>query len=268
MKKITILFTLLISYFGISQTVLFNYDTINPDFEFCFDAPDPDQCTTTRETNDDTSGVNTSNMFLQSIAPTVGGPFQYGIGIEFDGPFDPQPTINSTGEILSIAFRSDNNPTGNLAITAQLWANDNDRIDGFSSYTKTDGSWEIIFFDYTGSTPAGAFDNDTGIVRANFFISEGAANGFTYGIDEVTLNTAASLSTDTIAENTEVVFSPNPVIDQINISTTGDIVIFDILGNKVYEGISDTTNIDVSALASGVYFLVAEGKKTTKFIKQ
>ena len=62
------------------------------------------------------------------------------------------------------------------------------KIDAFSTYTKTDGSWEILEFHYSKSKPQGNFNNNTGIIRVNFFIDEGAANGYTYGIDEVELN--------------------------------------------------------------------------------
>lgn len=268
MKKITFTLLVLTSLSAFSQTVLVNYDDVPSAFQFCFDAPDPDECTSTVEANDDTTGDNPSAMYWESIAPTEGGPFNYGLGVEFS--LATLPTLNNNGSYLAFAFRSSENPTGSLPITAQLWANDNDKIDAFSEYTNTDGSWQIIQFDYTGSTPTGAFTNDTEILRLVLFIDEGAASGFTYGIDEASLNTEPLSVND--FEINDVSVWPNPAKDMLNVQgnfLNGNIQIFDLYGKVVSteKNIVNNNEINISNLSKGVYFLKFENGSIHKFIK-
>lgn len=269
MKKITLIPLLLIYGITLGQTILFNYDTVNPDFEFCFDSPDPDQCTSTREVNNDTSGDNPSANYWQSIAPSMGGAFEYGLGVDFSS-LNPQPTVNNDGAFLTIAFRSDQNPSGNLSITAQLWANDSDKIDAFSAYSRTDGSWETITFDYSGSTPQGAFDNDTAILRINFFIDSGAANSYTYGIDEGVLSTTLSLQSFNSKE--EITIWPIPTQDILYINSRfygKKVEVYNVLGNMIFDKkiTVDENNIDVSALESGIYFIIIDNENMKRFVK-
>ena len=66
--------------------------------------------------------------------------------------------------------------------------------------------------------------------------------------------------------------SPNPVAEKLNIATHSNIVssrIYSLQGSTVYNGTSNQ-NIDVSQLASGVYFLQVEtihGKSIERFVK-
>ncbi len=66
--------------------------------------------------------------------------------------------------------------------------------------------------------------------------------------------------------------SPNPVVEKLNIASQSNILssrIFSMQGSSVYNGASNSS-IDVSQLASGIYFIQVEtihGKSVQKFVK-
>ncbi len=73
----------------------------------------------------------------------------------------------------------------------------------------------------------------------------------------------------------EVVIYPNPVSDQLFISSENTMIetitIYSLTGKKVVEVVSETNSIDVTTLSKGMYFVEissASGKSVKKFIKK
>ena len=75
-------------------------------------------------------------------------------------------------------------------------------------------------------------------------------------------------------KNIIISIHPNPVSNQLNISTTFEIqklVIYDVTGKQVKYQEGNTTAIDVQDLKSGFYLLevtINDKKEVSKFIKQ
>ncbi len=277
MRKITLLVLVAATTLANAQTVLFNYEDVGTDFQFCFDAPDPDQCTSNApQVNNDTTGANPTANFFETTAPTTGGDFSYGFQAQLLGGDSNQaglPTIDGNGAFLTIAFRASSNPTGDIPLVAQLIGPDEAaRIDAFNSYTATDGSWQLIEFDFTGGIIANGFTNATPIRRVGFFAAQGAANGLTYGVDEAILNTEATLSSNDFSISEFTVW-PNPGTSTLHIGgnvSNETVSIYDVRGvqisSKVISGRLNT--VDISALSEGVYVLKFQSGTSYKFIKQ
>jgi hypothetical protein len=80
--------------------------------------------------------------------------------------------------------------------------------------------------------------------------------------------------TESFDELNKATLYPNPVSNQLNISTTFEIqklVIYDVTGKQVKYQEGNTTAIDVQDLKSGFYLLevtIYDKKEVSKFIKQ
>ena len=73
---------------------------------------------------------------------------------------------------------------------------------------------------------------------------------------------------------TNIELYPNPARDYMVVNSTDNIesyTIFNLSGEKVIQGIPNSSTINVTDLQSGLYFIVfesKEGRKTSKFVKQ
>ena len=73
---------------------------------------------------------------------------------------------------------------------------------------------------------------------------------------------------------TNIELYPNPARDYMVVNSTDNIesyTIFNLSGEKVIQGIPNSSTINVTDLKSGLYFIVfesKEGRKTSKFVKQ
>ena len=106
-----------------------------------------------------------------------------------------------------------------------------------------------------------------------FNIVFGIANNFA-----MTIDANLTLSSENFGDNSldKIVLYPNPVISVLSISNANiyeirNVFVTDINGRKIKIQSDSFSEIDVSDLNSGVYFLTIEtdeGKSTKKFIKQ
>ena len=91
--------------------------------------------------------------------------------------------------------------------------------------------------------------------------------GFTFELTELFPN--AGVGVPEVNHNTHMSIYPNPAVDQLNVtlSQNADIVIYNIMGQKVMnvEGHVGGNSISLSGLNAGVYFISA-GSDTQKFI--
>jgi len=74
-----------------------------------------------------------------------------------------------------------------------------------------------------------------------------------------------------ISDNSELIITPNPASNSINIITKnladGRITIFDNLGNALIKAESSATELDISTLANGVYYLRYQATSRIIFTK-
>ena len=91
--------------------------------------------------------------------------------------------------------------------------------------------------------------------------------GFTFELTELFPN--AGVGVPEVNHNTHMSIYPNPAVDQLNVtlSQNADIVIYNIMGQKVMtvEGHVGANSISISNLTAGVYFINA-GSDTQKFV--
>lgn len=94
--------------------------------------------------------------------------------------------------------------------------------------------------------------------------------------------TATSIAENSRQEHESILLSPNPAINEITVQSLKfkieSVEVFDVMGQRVIasplnplKGISASTVIDVSSLASGIYFVKLRGEKEErvgKFMKQ
>lgn len=294
MKKITLLFlTTLISCFSFAQTTLINWDGVNPAFDFPFDGnivksdlPDanPEQVLNT-----------TANVRLLQVQATAGN--FTGYGGEFNAPVDV-----TAGKFLTVYLRSDVNdyPSRFQFVDDPISSRTQNPLEADFTYTGN-GDWQLIEAEivYAGQdfgiggqpnlngtlTDAEAMTagvnvpytaNLDGIVnRYSVFpdFNNTQLGAFSFWFDEVIVNDAATLSTNDLSITTKGTVYPNPARLAINIKaniTDKKANIYDVFG-KLVETKSITGNfnsVDVSKLASGMYFLVLESGSSFKFIKQ
>jgi hypothetical protein len=98
-----------------------------------------------------------------------------------------------------------------------------------------------------------------------------------YFIDNIYVSPNPLVGIDKISYNMSNVF-PNPTTGQVNIQTpqqfgqTKTLEIFDCVGQKQFVKTNDFTEIDLSSLTSGLYFIVLTNKdnerQTIKIIKE
>jgi hypothetical protein len=91
---------------------------------------------------------------------------------------------------------------------------------------------------------------------------------------QITCPSEIVLSSEEFDSNNTFSIYPNPVSNQLNISTPFEIqklVIYDVTGKQVKYQEGNTTAIDVQDLKSGFYLLevtINDKKEVSKFIKQ
>ena len=90
----------------------------------------------------------------------------------------------------------------------------------------------------------------------------------------ITINSNCNLSNQDFTKN-QITIYPNPVNDVLNINLENSIIssvtVFNTLGQKVYFSFSATSQIDVSKLEAGAYFLKVddlEGEYYGRFVKK
>ena len=95
-------------------------------------------------------------------------------------------------------------------------------------------------------------------------------NGHDAEVEDYTINVLASLSVDEFSLSGVSIF-PNPANTVINIkgleTTLENVEIYTVTGKKVISTTTDLETINVSAIASGVYFLKLNAKDASKTIK-
>jgi len=266
MKKITLSLILLFSFtYGISQTsiVVVDEGVVPNNFFFCFN----DDCTATSAANDEVSNENPSSGNVIELDYTTAT--FLGAGIDFAGFVSP--SIDANGSYASVLFRSVTNLSGEVPVTLQLWVSDDDKRDAYATYTKTDGTWQKLIFDFSEGAGEvfGTFTNASVFTRINIFPNSGNdAEPSTYQFDEVVLDQV--LSTEDFAKGSGVKVYLSENGNRLNVK--GDIKgetlrLFDFSGRllKSKPVKKSRNSMEVSALSSGVYFLNTE-RGSTKFI--
>lgn len=271
MKKVTFIFTLLITSIGFSQTTLglyteravTNSQALNTDFG---------------------NNANANNSFPTggTDAGTDGGTEVYEVAAIADG-------LN-TQWILNYNPRADFTPfsfyyislKSNSAQPTKLRIQDasdvSATLDPASYGMVYDGNWHTLavpLADFTAAAPT----IDLSLIKNVFIVkTDPAAPGdvvastYKFFIDDIYLSTSVTLSTNNIDVEDYNVY-PNPVYSTLSISSGKDIEhveIYDITGKKVLES-NITKDLDVSSLNSGVYFInsiVNGANVTSKFIKK
>ncbi len=143
-------------------------------------------------------------------------------------------------------------------------------IDGVTVDTTNvpnNGSWDSF-----GTVDGGTFTLSSG--NHDVRINASGSNQWQWNLDKVTLS-PASASKAIVAP--EISIYPNPVaellfIDGLNDNNTNQALLYDITGTVILNTIITSESIDVSQLASGVYFLVISsdgiGSAPVKLIKK
>jgi len=132
-------------------------------------------------------------------------------------------------------------------------------------------SWDEVFFDiYFPQFLIGPASAPTlsSMLEA---INGTPSNGTIYRFTPITLNV------ETLTPSNNLIISPNPGIDFIQVKNSGNvdtkIIMMDQTGRVVLSSMvnSDMNTVDISSLASGIYFISAKNQENTsmiKFIKQ
>lgn len=202
---------------------------------------------------------------------------------------------SSTGELFLVAYSTPGaNPVGNYSYNlaaapgVQLPQNTWSRVG--VSYNFTTGE---VLINSTAITGGPLFVNGSSPGTAPAEVDFVITSGTTAGPPAINNTAAATMLFDNLvtrASNTDTLLSsaqfvsgdndfvifPNPTKDLLNVSNLNNfdiknISITDINGRVVKNQVGSSTQINVSDLNAGVYFVtieVAEGKSTKKFIKQ
>ena len=198
----------------------------------------------------------------------------------------------ATGELFLIAYSTPGaNPVGNysynLAAAPGVLLPENTWSRVGLSYNKTSGEVKIKANFFTGgSLPLAGSSAGVDPAEVDFLISSGNATA-TPNSTSATMNfdnfvvratateTLLSTQSNTITDNSFSIY-PNPTSNVLNISNTNNfeiknISVVDINGRVVKNQSGALTEINVSDLNTGVYFVTIEtneGKATKKFMKQ
>mgnify|MGYP006382308141 FL=1 len=214
-------------------------------------------------------------MTLYSDCPTVTGAGACGSGI---GTLIPgsSVTVNVTappatlGTVFEVVF-----PYSGLDLSGQT----DNGITVMINASRANVFWILGETPTIGSMPAG----ETGFGFATRCGSSGTNNGCArnFGIANnfaMTIDANLTLSSENFGDNSldKIALYPNPVISVLSISNANiyeirNVFVTDINGRKIKIQSDSFSEIDVSDLNSGVYFLTIEtdeGKSTKKFIKQ
>lgn len=271
MKKTTFLFcAILMGCFTYAQTLLLDFE--NQSF-------DPD---TGEVSNDFSFGrvSNGNNRFLNppyeanpSVDATNGSARvrEVNVNVTADGfgsyriIFRNNFNLN-TEPFFSFLMRSAQN---NTSINIQAAASDPNAEpfhSGDITYTGN-GDWQLVEAQLTTS------NGGSGVYPTlQFNPPEPTSGAYSFFIDNLTLNSSSTLSSNDFTKSEGSVF-PNPASLAINIRaniTDKEAHIYDIHGKllttKSITG--DFNSVDVSKLSAGMYFLVLESGSSFKFIKQ
>ena len=273
-NKITLIFTFLagIQISLAQQTILFNFDDVTPEFTYCFDSfPEADrECTAAIVDNPTGSSdqINTSAKVFQ-LDYSGGGTSDFdGSGMKMNGFTS---TLNSNGIYFSMLFRSATNTSGNVPVQLQLQIDGNNNVGAFTNYTKTDGSWEELFFEFdlsgTDVFITGNVDGDDVFSIVQVFPNNGVSpTDDTYEIDNIIQATTALSTNEFTKTGTSWYVSGSDLV--VNGNFSGKFLeIFDISGRLLNtHAIKGNQNrIDISNLNSGVYILTSDNG-STKFV--
>ena len=164
-----------------------------------------------------------------------------------------------------------------MTVTVRCYSNGQVVAEGTYSQTSTSNAYEQITIPVTAS---GSTTPD----QMNIIFNCGSQSGTELYVDDVELvmdggsggeggeGGEGGGGTDGVSEATNVVFSvsPNPTSDVLTINPTVggnyNAVLFDMSGKAVWEGrqLQDATQVDVSALSEGVYFLKVTANGLTR----
>lgn len=271
MKKTTIIFTLLISCLGFSQTTLGLYTERT--------------VTSSQPLNTDfgsNANVNNSYPTGGTDAGTDGGTEIYEVAAVADGTntqwiLNYNPRVDFTPyTYFYISLKSSSaQPT---RIRVQDASDVSATLDPANYGMVYDGNWHVLtvpLTDFTAAEPT----IDLSVIKNVFIVkTDPAASGdvvastYKFYIDDVYLSTNITLSKNNI-EKVNYNVSPNPVTSTFSVNSEykiDSVEIYNIAGQKVLES-NITQNLDVSSLSSGVYFVnsIANGiQLTSKFIKK
>ncbi|MFT6336800.1 MAG: polyhydroxybutyrate depolymerase [Saprospiraceae bacterium] len=189
------------------------------------------------------------------------------------------PTVDYNGSAIGapiedvVTFWAGNNACDLAADTIQI--EDINALDQCTAeriqYTDCSDETEVVFYKIDGGEhtwPDGAVT--IGVTNRDFNASQEIWNFF----NRFDLNGAIVSSNENIVQATDLLLFPNPTTSQIAVSNlpigTKRIIIVDAFGMTVFSQNSTqetTANINVERLASGLYFVVAEGGNTRKVMK-
>lgn len=299
MKKITFLFLLTFVFTSaFAQTTLTNWDDVKPVFDFPFNENIViSDLGMTSDANPQLDGNTTANVRLLQVQETAGG--FAGYGGEFNAPVDV-----AAGKFLLVYLRSDvNNYASRFQFSDDpVTARTQNPLEADFTYTGN-GDWQLLeapivyasrdfglpgdpapnlnepLSDEDAMTAGVAVPyvaNLDGITnRYSIFpdFNDTQAGAFSFWFDEVIVNDASVLSVNNFSSSKASVY-PNPASLAINIRTKqiddkkANIYNMSgkLLATKAITG--DFNSVDVSKLASGMYFLVLESGATFKFLKK
>lgn len=188
---------------------------------------------------------------------------------------------------ITLTIHSDVLDGGTAALAFSLW---NELLQETTAFDNIQFTPQITSFTFSGCIPDGCYqltiDNDNPIVLGQNIDIEVAVDGLPLEggfeliqMDEVSFTVQFSINsscTVNVDENTNATFMvyPNPANDMLRIQTSENnmirsIEILDMTGNIVMQSNPNTTveSIDVSDLASGVYFIKTTGDITNEVIR-
>lgn len=285
MKKITLLFTLLITSIGFSQTTFAIY------------------------TEDPTIGAGLGGVrFSNGQGYSAPGSATESTTSPFEGTKNYLLTYNDTNSYIHGIFIGQNDIGGDIAsdfssysyyniaiktvsetpfyirirgngVTAKVRINPSlapASVYGFDN----DGSWHFLSIPFSAFIPESGTFSLTSVTEVFVLRSDAAATlvggvNDNFEIDNIYLSTSEILSLNKLKEEGVFVY-PNPATDEFKIKTLNTIdnlSVYSILGQKVLDinPRNNMSTINISSLKSGMYLLKmkSNGKSmTTKFIKK
>lgn len=216
--------------------------------------------------------VGTSTEYTPAViaATSTSGSSKFSVGVDENVMVDGNSgaIVDNTQSMVSNTWFIESSASANVEVDIELMWDASMEVNGFDR-TKaniahyTNGMWDV-----DASSSATASGSMYSLTRT------GVKSFSPFAVfDE---NTAVSV--DDIDVNTTVAVYPNPVVNTVNISLTENnevlnAAIYNVSGQQVYNGTmtGNNTNIDVSNLADGMYYIQLKGDNTNatqKFIKQ
>jgi hypothetical protein len=144
--------------------------------------------------------------------------------------------------------------TVRLSTTATAGAN-------YGANTTIGTAWQQVTFSFAAKDASTRLNLDLGKSADTFYV------------DDITfIGASPTLSTEKFKANDKIVFYPNPVTDNLNISSDGDIkslTVTDISGKtvKTVKSANNIQSVNLSELSQGMYILSTDTNKQFKFLK-